>query len=122
MTNTELLRQRLLKSVPEPNKITFTSIKDLEESQWCPSFFRLLKNRMILGSFRYGKLRSQKASSIKYDNIASVFKRLNLYKRTGNDEFLVDSANLLMIEFMIGTHPNKHFKSIDDGDFHAEPR
>ena len=116
MTITEHIRGRLLYAVPEPNKFKFTSIEDLEKSQWCRLFLRLMKNRMVLGAFRYGKLSSQKsATGPKYDNISSIHKRLTLYEITGNTEHLVDCGNLCMIEFMIGEHPNKHFESIDDG-------
>ena len=115
MTNTEFLRKRLLKDIPEPNKITFISFKDLERSQWCLKFLRLMKNRMIMGAFRYGTLDSQKASGKKYDNIASIQRRLKKYLQTGNDEFLIDAANECMIEYIVGEHPNKHFESVDDG-------
>jgi hypothetical protein len=111
----EYMRKRLLKNVSESNKMQFISIKDLEASQWCPEFFRLMKNRMVMGAFRYGKLSEQKVSPIKYDNIASIRKRLKLYAQTGNTEHLMDCANLCMIEYMIGDHPNKHFAAIDDG-------
>ena len=49
----------------------------------------------------------------------SAERRMKLYEETGNDELLVDIANLCLLEFMIGKHPNKHFNSIDDGE-HAE--
>jgi hypothetical protein len=97
-------------------------MKDLEESQWCPEFFRYMKNRMVMGAFRYGKLSSQKHSGRKYDNIASIRRRLCLYELTGNTEHLMDCGNLCMIEYMIGDHPKKHFQSIDDGDHHAEAK
>jgi len=56
-----------------------------------------------------------------YDNVGSIEKRIALYKKTGNDEILVDCANLCMCEFVNGTHPKKHFKSVDDG-VHTEKR
>jgi hypothetical protein len=113
----EMMRKRLLKNVPEPSKNgIFTSIEDLKKSQWCPEFFKLMNNRMVMGAFRYGKLSAQKNASVKYDNIASIRKRLILYEQTGNLEHLVDCGNLCMIEYMIGDHPQKHFCSIDDGE------
>ncbi len=38
------------------------------------------------------------------------------YIETGNDELLVDVANLCMKEFAVGNHPKKHFNSVDDGE------
>lgn len=119
MTNLDYIRKRLLKDIPEEVKFKFKSIKDTLESQWSYLFIRYMQNRMIFGAFRYGNLNSQKACKVKYDNIDSVRKRLVLYENTGNTEYLVDCANLCMIEFMIGNHPKKHFKAVDDG-VHAE--
>lgn len=113
----DILRKRLLRDVrPVSSYGTLCSIKELEKSQRCPEFFKLMNNRMVMGAFRYGKLSAQKNSDVKYDNIASIRKRLTLYEETGNLEHLVDCGNLCMIEYMIGNHPKKHFSSIDDGD------
>jgi len=84
---------------------------------WSEQFIQLMRNRMVLGIYRYGSYKSPQAPN--YDRIGSVLKRLRLYGDTGNQEFLVDSANLLMIEFDVGDHPNKHFCAIDDG-YHTE--
>ena len=46
----------------------------------------------------------------------SILKRATEYLETGNDELLVDIANLGMKEFSVGNHSKKHFKSIDDGE------
>lgn len=93
--------------------LTLTEIK---KSQWSERFEELRVNRMILGFFRYGPI---KGNPKKYDIIGSAIKRLQAYQETGNGEYLVDSANMCMIEFMREQHPNYHFESVDDGD-HAE--
>ena len=82
--------------------------------QWCPEFEQLMRNRLWMGYFRYQPLSEQPKG--KYKNMESAEKRLNLWKKTGNDELLVDIANLCMVEYMKGVHPNKHFKSEDDGE------
>lgn len=87
-------------------------IEELRRTQMSARFIELMTNRMVLGTFRYGKWQENKK---KYDRIASVEKRLELFKQTGNAEHLVDIANLLMIEFEISDHPNFHFAPIDDG-------
>lgn len=73
-----------------------------------------MRNRLIMGRFRYGPLaRAQKGT---HDYISSAIKRLEKYKETGNDELLVDVANLCLVEFVTGAHPKKHFASIDDSE------
>jgi len=93
------------------------SITVLYKCQWSPLFEKYMRNRLALGYFRYGSLRTQAKG--KYSNLKSIRQRLDLYQKTGNDEILVDIANLAMVEFVNGNHPKKHFKSIDDG-IHTE--
>ena len=69
-----------------------------------------------MGTFRYGKWQDNKKEGKKFDRIGSIQNRLDKYKQDGNDEHLVDIANLSMIEFSIGEHPKKHFGTIDDGE------
>ena len=98
---------------PEPRP----TLKDIYEKQWSKEFETYMRNRLAMGYFRYGSLERQ--SKGQYDNIGSILKRLTLYKKTGNDEILVDVANLAMVEYMLGNHPLKHFKA-EDGGIHTE--
>lgn len=99
------------KSEKQPmKKINFESLK---KSEWCKEFETLMRNRLLMGAFRYGEMNSP--NKPKYDRINSIIKRLELYQKNGNDEHLVDVANIAMMEFIEGDHPKKHFKSIDDG-------
>lgn len=70
-----------------------------------------------MGYFRYGPMGKKPG----YDNIGSVKKRIELYEQTGNLEHLVDIANLAMVEFVEGQHPNRHFSASDDG-IHVEKK
>lgn len=88
--------------------------EELRESEWSQEFIELMRNRMVMGAYRYGTIRAKNKPN--YDRLQSIEKRLNLYKETGNDELLVDIANMCLIEFEIGTHPNKHFDAVDDGE------
>lgn len=87
-------------------------IDEIIRSQSNPKFERLRLNRMILCFFRYGNMHQKN----KYDNIGSAIKRLQNYQKTGNSEYLVDAANLCMIEFTQEKHERFHFASIDDGE------
>lgn len=100
------LPPREITRLPPPN--------DILQSQWSKEFELLMKNRMIMGMFRYGPVQEKG-----YKNIPSIQKRLDLYRKTGNAEHLVDIANLAMVEYMQKNHPSFHFHGEDDG-YHTE--
>lgn len=113
MTNFELMHQRLEQraGLLPPPKAKHT-LRELEQSEWSPMFEQLMRNRLIMGALRYGKLRAPGKRS--YNRVASMMNRLRLYDETGNLEFLVDVANLCLCEFEESTHPKKHFHALDD--------
>ena len=94
---------------PKPVKIS-----DLKKSEWNHYFEKLMRNRLILGALRYGKLLAP--DKPKYDRVNAMIKRLKTYQTTGNKEHLVDVANLSMLEFTECHHPKQHFHPIDDGE------
>lgn len=118
-TVTEHLRSRLLAKVHDSPVGKSVNAHRLKETQWCPEFEQLMRNRLLLGSFRYGSLQRQRLQQ--YKNIDSAITRLNLYQETGNLEHLVDAANLCLVEYVAGEHPNRHFEATDDG-IHVEKR
>lgn len=93
-------------------QIIMPSLKELEESEWSPEFERLMKNRLIVGAFRYGLFRDDKRPSFK--RVSSIIDRLEMYLEDGNTEHLVDAAAISMAEFVCGDHPNKHWGPGDD--------
>lgn len=115
---TERLRARLLAAVLDmPHGCARESLSDLRGSQWSAEFETLMRNRLLMGRYRYGAMRDQGQNG--YDNIGSTLRRLRLYRDTGNLEHLVDAANLCLVEFVTGAHPDMHFEASDDGE-HAE--
>lgn len=116
-TVNELIRQRLLRNVPCGEVNVPKDLKMLMATQWNYEFERLAQNRMIMGRFRYGNMKGQKAGA--YDNVESMIRRLREYQRTGNLEHLVDVRNICMIEFTNPGHPDAHFTASDDG-IHTE--
>lgn len=110
-----LLRDRLLTQAgllerPAPK---FT-VEELAASEWCPKFEQLMRNRLIMGALRYGKLGAP--GKPQYDRTASMSRRLIAYDRTGNLELLVDIANLALCEFVECHHPFRHFRAVDGGE------
>lgn len=95
-------------------------MEELADTEWSPKFEKYMRNRIIMGAFRYGRLHDPKKPQ--FDRLASARKRLDLYEKTGNTEHLVDVANMCLLEFEEGIHPNKHFKSMDDGKHHTKRR
>lgn len=89
-------------------------LKDVYRTNWSWKFEQYMRNRLAMGYFRYGPLNKQEKG--KYDLIGSIKKRIDKYVESGNDELLVDVANLCMVEFINGVHPKKHFSSEDDGE------
>ena len=83
----------------------------LEKSEWSPDFEQLMRNRLIMGAMRYGKMGDP--SKPQYDRISDILRRAKEYKKTGNDELLADIANAALLEYVEGDHPQKHFRSTD---------
>lgn len=92
--------------------------EDMWQTEWSPRFEKLMRNRLIMGALRYGKLNAP--GKPQYDRMASIQKRAKLYAETGNLEILVDIANLALLEFEEGRHPKRHFTAIDERDDHVE--
>lgn len=95
-------------------------IDELAKSQMSSRFVQLMTNRMVLGTLRYGRWQDNKNNGVKYDRVGSIRKRLDLFEKTGNSEYLVDIANFAMIEFEVSDHPNLHFAPKDDDGEHVE--
>jgi hypothetical protein len=71
-------------------------------------FDSLRKNSIIQSHYKYGWM------SDTYPELADAFgsleKRVEMYRQTGNADWLVDIANFAMIEFMHPKHPLHHFR------------
>ncbi len=82
-------------------------------TEWSFKFDQLMRNRMMMGFYRYGPFNRQNRTTAQV--MYSIEQRAQLYMQTGNDECLIDIANLAMKEFIVGSHPKKHFNAVDDG-------
>ena len=84
----------------------------LRYSEWSPEFEQLMRHRLLMGAFRYGKLHA--IGKAKYDRPSDIIRRIKDYIETGNVENLVDAANLCLLEFEEGEHSRRHFRTQDD--------
>ena len=109
----DYIREHLLKSLGLLSKKgELPSLEELKKTEWSPEFEQYMRNRLIMGAIRYGRLKAKGKS--KYNRIDSIRQRLDLYLVDGNGEHLVDIANLCLLEFEEPNHPNFHFKAADD--------
>ena len=96
------------------------SLAHLKKISWNQKFEQLMRNRLIIGSFRYETFDQKKLTGDRYDYAKYIRTKLSYYEDSGNTEALVDIANLALLEFSFGSHPKKHFYALDDTPTHAE--
>lgn len=115
-TSHDILREGILRrcGLGDPNPPGSLDLERLRKSEWSAEFERLMRDGLVMGAFRYGKLGDPHKPQ--YNRLEDIIYRARRYRETGNDELLRDIANLCLIEFVEGTHPNKHFSAADDGD------
>lgn len=84
------------------------------KSEISQTFIARMKNAMTVSFFKYGPIKE--AFPHKVDAIGSLEKRLQLYKETGNGDYLTDIANFAMIESMRPAHKKYHYEPTDGGE------
>lgn len=119
MTWNEYIRKHLLKDLLDIEPLGHITLQEIEANRkQFKHFSELMDARMSQGYFRYGRNEPGEPAKIKY--FEYLVTCVSKYKETGNQEFLVDAANLCRLEFMFPSgHSNPQFNSGDD-DFHAE--
>ena len=112
----ELWLRTIGESQPDPEP---WSLSEAYRTQWSPSFEGHMRRRLIFGSIRYGRLSAR--FKPQYNRIQAIRDRLTEYERTGNLTWIVDVANLALLEFVEGRHPKRHFDEKEDHDLHVKP-
>lgn len=115
MTISEWLRQRVQQRVTGPVGDKTESFTELSRIRWSPLFEQLMRNRLLMGYFRYGPF-----NGVPRDNCAYAMQKLRSYQKYGNLEDLVDAANMCLVEFLESKHPNRHFNATDDSIDHCK--
>jgi len=95
---------------PKTTSVSKPALSKLRKTEWSKRFEHLMRNRLLVGYYRYGLLHTKNKP---HDWISRAKMQLDKYVETGNTECLVDVANFMMTEFVQGHHPNKHFRAMD---------
>lgn len=91
-----LLAKKGLVEHDEPKNV---DIKDRYRSEWSTTFEELMRNRLVMGSLHYKTFKQRRSMSPSVDFAREAVRRLFEYLNTGNKEFLVDAANMCLLEF-----------------------
>ena len=115
------MRKRLLERKgmtvhDEPKGHTYES---LARTEWSEVFERLMRNRLIMGALRYEPMKNKRGKLSTYDYAHEASRRLKAYMETGNKEFLVDVANMALLEFEFPFNPKAHFDNEVVHNIHA---
>lgn len=115
MTVHDAIRSHLLAPLgpldPLPRTESLEVTRRLNEQRFA-EFERLSRNRQGVGRHRY-EIPTGRAP---HAQIEAAIDRLRRYLESGNQEHLVDAANLCALEFVNpGSHPSPSFRSTDDG-------
>lgn len=87
-------------------------LETLKMTEWSPEFEKLMRNRLIMGRFRYGPFLNLNCPT--HEMIKNAKEKLDKYLIERNTEYLVDVANIMVKVFVTDDHPSKHFCSKDD--------
>jgi hypothetical protein len=82
-------------------------------TEYYSEFDDLRKNRMVMSYYKYGPVEENYGQKL-VSAIENLKKRLEMYEKTGNTEYLCDIANFSMIEFKYPQHPNAHFNDLSE--------
>jgi len=123
MNNTEYLRQRLLSDVHEPVNgewcLSFGKQRDKELFGIAlPFLINHARPRLLMGAFRYDNTKGISHAERARQGLSPTFitklkEKIELYEQDGNQEYLVDVFNYLLLEIADPVHPNAHFESTE---------
>lgn len=83
-------------------------------SEFNTPFVQGMADRMAASWFKYGCHDDNARAGV--DFLDSLKTRLAKYEEDGNTEWLMDVANLAMIEYCHPSHPEAHFRATDSDE------
>jgi len=117
----DILRTRLLIKAGLYEPPPPVNLLDRFKTEWSPRFEQYMRNRLVMGSIRYETFADKRRKAKVYNYVKEMKRRIAAYEQTGNSEFLVDIANMALLEFEFPYLPNAHFNNENDHNIHAEP-
>jgi hypothetical protein len=115
---TDHLREHALTMAGCIDRKPMPDLETLRRTEWFPEFEQLMRNRIIMGAFRY--CRMQDKGKTKYRMFDYLLEKAEVYSRTGNKEALVDIANMAALEFTFPSRENAHWSAGDDDSEHCK--
>jgi hypothetical protein len=91
--------------------VTFRWPETVPQDQFSHQFIQGMLDRMALGFFKYGKHQDSVDAGVHF--LESLDVRLDTYRESGNTEYLMDVANIAMIEFLHPQIPDAYFEPTD---------
>ena len=104
--------------IAEKKQRMMPSLSVLREEEWDSEFEQAMRNRLIIGAFRYERLCEKKKGD--YDFVENAILRLRLYQQDHKLEHLVDSANLSLLEFHVQRKEGVLLETIHEHLHHTE--
>lgn len=89
--------------------------EEILKTEYSYRFDEIRKDMMEVSYYKYGPLQKNYEEHKCMDAIANAKKRIEMYERTGNTEYLADVANFCMIEFMKPQKEGAFYKPTDSG-------
>lgn len=113
----DVIRESIINRLDLKDKLSYEqSLKNIESFISEPLVIGI--SCLMIGQERYGKLSLDREE--KYDYVEFIEKRFNLFKETGNREWLIDVMNGAILEYQFRSHPNSHMEHHDDHEHHQE--
>lgn len=115
-TVTEHIRERIERHAGLIAAPRVPPLDDLRKTEWSDEFETLMRNRLLMGAFRYGLMKDKIDGSRSWAMLQSMRSRLTKYEATHNLEMLVDVANLCLLEYLMGKAKGFTMLAVDDGE------
>lgn len=89
--------------------------EEVLSTEFSEIFIEKMKQSMYMSFFKYGPIKENYGGKL-VKAIDNLEIRLEKYKSTGNIEYLIDIANMAMIEYKYPQHPNAYYKAGAEGE------
>lgn len=82
---------------------------------WSEDFIKFMRNRLVMGSFRYGLMEEQDYS--RFDLAGYIQNKIDKFNSSRDLECLIDACNNALLAFVHGCRYNTYKKPIVNNDF-----